>query len=319
MSTKLLLLLLGLVLGAQAVAGSGVPTPSGGRDGNLAPLVDDTAHPPIAPSAASPVAGSPEDGATGDGDAAAASSAEGIEEASAVDAPVDEPSSLKAIGPYLKYGPWAILIIFILSGVGLHLSEDFILIPAGFLIAHGGQLPLWETLLAAYFGLVIGDLLWIMLCRRYGTRMVQSRWFKRIVHPRRLLEVKHQMELRGIMVVVLARFVPGTRTPSITMAGILHLSWWKLVLVECCSCAVTVPLQVGIGYLAGMGMGESKSTGELVIKIVAATAAVALIGVLFHWWLQRRKTVGRAPRSKAAWLRTFGRRRRETEMPTTAG
>jgi membrane-associated protein len=232
---------------------------------------------------------------------------------------VEEPSSLKAVAPYLKYGPWAILIIFVLSGIGLHLSEDFILIPAGFLIAHGEQLPLWETLIAAYVGLVIGDLLWILLCRRYGTRMVQSRWFKRIVHPRRLLEAKHQMELRGIMVVVLARFVPGTRTPTITMAGILHLSWWKLVIVEFCACAVTVPLQVGIGYLAGKGMGESKSMGELILKLVAATAAVALLGLIAHWWVQRRKTVGRAPRSKAAWLRTFGRRRRDSDITTSAG
>ncbi len=306
MLAKLLVLLLCLLPGPIALAAIG------NEVGSATERTQPTETPQ--PTATSATSAAPSDAATG-----ADQLTSGAEHASnGPSAAIEEPSSLKAIEPYLKYGPWAILIIFVLSGVGLHLSEDFILIPAGFLIAHGEQLPLWETLLAAYFGLVIGDLLWIMLCRRYGTRMVQSRWFKRVVHPRRLLEVKHQMELRGITVVVLARFVPGTRTPSITMAGILHLSWWKLVLVECCACAVTVPLQVGIGYLAGMGMGESKSTGELLLKIIAATAAVALIGVILHWWIQRRKTVGRAPRSKAAWLRTFGRRRRDADLTTTA-
>lgn len=214
------------------------------------------------------------------------------------------------IEPYIKYGPWAIMIVFILSGVGLHLSEDLILIPAGIGIAHG-KLDWTETLIAAYIGLVIGDLLWLAMCRRFGTRMVHSRWFKRVVHPRRLLEAKHQMEARGIIVVILARFIPGTRTPVITMAGILHLQWWKLVVVELSTCAITIPLQVGMGYLAAKGMGEAKSAGEFIFKLVAITAAFVLGGVVIHWWVSSRRRAGRAPRSKAAWLRTFGRRRRE--------
>ncbi len=221
------------------------------------------------------------------------------------------------VEPYVQYGPWAIMIIFILSGVGLHLSEDLILIPAGILIASG-KLDWTETLIAAYIGLVIGDLLWLTMCRRFGTKMVHSRWFKRVVHPRRLLEAKHQMEERGILVVVLARFVPGTRTPVITMAGILHLQLWKLVVVELITCAMTVPLQVGMGYLAAIGMGEAKSTGEFVVKLVAITAGFVLAGVALHWWLSSRKRSGRAPRSKAAWLRTFGRRRREHSVHAPA-
>jgi membrane protein DedA with SNARE-associated domain len=221
------------------------------------------------------------------------------------------------IEPYIKYGPWAILIIFILSGVGLHLSEDLILIPAGILIASG-KLDWFETLAAAYVGLVIGDLLWLAMCRRFGTKMVHSRWFKRVVHPRRLLEAKHQMEAKGILVVILARFVPGTRTPVITMAGILHLQWWKLVVVEFLTCAVTVPLQVGLGYVAAVGMGEAKSTGEFIVKLVAITAAFVLAGLGIHWWISSRRRAGRAPRSKAAWLRTFGRRRRESSAHAPA-
>jgi membrane protein DedA with SNARE-associated domain len=211
---------------------------------------------------------------------------------------------------YLAYGPWAVLILFVLSGVGLHLSEDLILIPAGILIARGDSLPFWETIIAAYVGLIVGDFLWIFMCRKFGTRMVQTRWFKRIVHPRRLLEAKHQVEARGIIVVALARFIPGTRTPVITMAGILQMSWWKLLPVEMTTCAITVPLQLGIGYLIGKGVGDAGSTGELLLKLLAACAALIAVGFGVHWWLQARRRKGRAPRSKASWLRKFGRRRR---------
>ncbi|MDZ4828701.1 MAG: DedA family protein [Phycisphaerae bacterium] len=210
----------------------------------------------------------------------------------------------------LPYGPWAIFALLVLSGVGLHISEDFILIPAGFFAATTDKLPLWETLVLAYFGLIIGDLLWIAVCRRFGTRFIQTRWFKRMVHPKRLLQAKHQMEERGIIVVVLARFIPGTRTPVITMAGLLHMPWWKLIAVECATVAVTVPLQTGIGYLAGKGIGSGKSTGELVIWLVALLAITVAVMLAIHWWVQSRSRSGATPRSKVAWLRTFGRKNR---------
>lgn len=221
------------------------------------------------------------------------------------------------LAAFLPYGPLAIFVVLVLSGVGLHLSEDFILIPAGFFAATTDRLPLWETLLAAYFGLIIGDMLWVTLCRRFGTRLVHTRWFKRIVHPRRLLEAKHQMEQRGVVALVLARFIPGTRTPVITMAGILHMPWWKFLLVELVTAAVTVPLQTGIGYLVGKGVGNARSTGELLIWLLALLAATVAVMLGIHWWVQARKASGRAPRSKVAWLRTFGRRRKTADTATT--
>lgn len=208
----------------------------------------------------------------------------------------------------LPYGTIAVFVSLAISGVGVHLSEDFVLIPAGFFVALG-KLPMWETLLAAYFGLITGDIVWIALCRRYGTRMVHTRWFKRIVHPRRLLEAKHQMERRGVVVVILARFIPGTRTPVLTMAGLLHMPWRKFLPVEIFTAMVTVPLQLGIGYLAGKGVGKATSFGELVLWFLALIAATIAVMLVIHWWLQARRAATKPPRSKASWLRTFGRKR----------
>jgi len=204
-----------------------------------------------------------------------------------------------------EHGPWIVFVLFVVSGVGLHLSEDFILIPAGFLAARG-DMPLVETLIAAWLGLAVGDILWVAICRRWGTRLVHSRWFKRLVHPRRLLEAKHQMERRGVAVVALARFIPGTRTPVVTMAGILHMPWYKFLPVELGCALITVPLQAGIGYVAALGIGKTESTFELVVWIVVIGAALVAAFLTLHWYLQARQRAGRAPRSKVSWLRTFG-------------
>lgn len=203
------------------------------------------------------------------------------------------------------HGPWIIFMLFVVSGVGLHLSEDLILIPAGFLAARG-DIPLFESLVAAWLGLAVGDILWVAICRRWGTRLVHSRWFKRLVHPRRLLEAKHQMEERGVAVVALARFIPGTRTPVVTMAGILHMPWYKFLPVELGCALITVPLQAAIGYVAAIGIGKTESTTELVVWIVIAAAAIVAFFLGLHWILQSRKQRGRSPRSRVKWLRTFG-------------
>ena len=43
-----------------------------------------------------------------------------------------EPGTLREWGSKLvEYGPIAIFVAFVISGIGLHLSEDFILVPAG--------------------------------------------------------------------------------------------------------------------------------------------------------------------------------------------
>lgn len=203
------------------------------------------------------------------------------------------------------HGPWIIFCLFLVSGIGLHLSEDLILIPAGFLAARG-EIPLLESLMAAWLGLAFGDIAWVAICRRWGTRFVHSRWFKRLVHPRRLLEAKHQMEQRGVAVVALARFIPGTRTPVVTMAGILHMPWYKFLPVELGCGLLTVPLQAAIGYVAAIGIGKTESTTELVVWTVIAAAVIVALFLGLHWFLQTAKIRGRAPRSRVKWLRTFG-------------
>ena len=148
-----------------------------------------------------------------------------------------------------RYGATAIFAAFVVSGIGLHLSEDFILIPAGWLAAQDWRL-FGEFALAAYLGIVLGDAGWFWMCRTFGTRLIHTRLVKRMFHPRRLLEIKWQIDRRGAWVLLAARFIPGTRTPVISMCGVLHMAWWKLLLVEGLCVLVTAPMQMMIGWLA---------------------------------------------------------------------
>ncbi len=206
------------------------------------------------------------------------------------------------------YGPFAVFLLLMLTGIGVPLGEDLILIPTGILLGFGELHPIWMTALFAYLGVLCSDCLWFVLCWTYGTPLLHKKWFKRAVHPRRLLEIKHQIERRGMWVVVMARFVPGSRTPAITAAGVLHLSFWKFALATAAACLVTVPLQLGLGYFISKGVGSPESADHIKWVIAAIVGILAVLMALALWRKQRSHT-RRPPRAKARWLRRFRTRR----------
>ena len=204
------------------------------------------------------------------------------------------------------YGPLAVFILLLLSGVGIPLSEDVIVIPAGMLVEEG-KFGLLATLLAAYCGTLLADIMWFSISRRYGTMLLHRRWFKRMVHPKRMLQAKHQIEARGGWFIAAARFIPGARTSAITVAGMLHMPRWKFIAVESACIAITAPMQVGMGWLIGRGIGD-QDDASLIVWLIAVAVVAALLPLLIGWiWKARRSDV-EPPRARARWLRRFRKR-----------
>jgi membrane protein DedA with SNARE-associated domain len=204
------------------------------------------------------------------------------------------------------YGPLAVFALLMLSGIGIPLGEDIVNIPAGMLIAHG-QLNPWATLVAAYLGVVLSDCLWFGICHHYGTPLLHKRWFKKMVHPRRLLEAKHQMERRGAWMIVMARFIPASRTTAITVAGMLHLPFWKFLLATASCVCVTAPMQIGAGWLIAKGIG-TKDTADLVWAIIGLAMLLVAVMLALKLWRQHRAAATK-PRAKVMWLKRFRRPR----------
>ncbi len=200
------------------------------------------------------------------------------------------------------YGQWAMLILLLLSGFGIAVGEDLVIIPAGILIAEGrwGFTPTW---IVAYIGVLIGDLLWFMWCYRLGKPLLHKRWFKRMIHPRRLLEMKHQFDVRGAWVIVFARFIPGTRTTAITVAGLLHMSFWRFLLAELGCIALTVTMQISIGMLIYHGYkGLTQENAKYIFWILGGIMAIVAIFFIVRAWRRRTRRT-RPERAKVRWLR----------------
>ncbi|MHC4948949.1 MAG: DedA family protein [Planctomycetota bacterium] len=201
------------------------------------------------------------------------------------------------------YGPIAVFLLLMLSGVGISVTEDLITIPAGFLVGSG-RLDLVPTLIAAWTGVVLSDCLWFALCSHYGTPLLHKRWFKRALHPRRLLQAKHQFEERGTWLIVMARFIPGSRTTAITVAGMLHMPFWKFAVTTVACTLITTPLQIGLGMLIHLGFGDA-DFADLLLRLLGLAVLLVAAALAWRTWRRHRSGTGRIPRARASWLRRF--------------
>jgi membrane-associated protein len=262
--------------------------------------------------AAAAVAQDPAAGAAATDAGAQAAASAGADQAAA--AAAAEGGTLREWGSRLvEYGPLAIFAAFVVSGIGLHLSEDFILVPAGIFayeqyVATGSWGWFIEASLAAWLGIVVGDAGWIWICRHFGGKLLGWRAFRKLIGPRTLLEVKYEMDRRGAWALLVARFIPGARTPMVTMSGVMQLSWWKILAVEAAGVLVTAPLQMGIGVgVAKIGSQFESAAHRWILYVGATLAVVALMGVA-HVMISRRRGKHRPPRAPVAWLSGFAQR-----------
>ena len=199
-------------------------------------------------------------------------------------------------------GPFAVFLLLVAAGAGLHLPEDLIIIPAGWEMASGNFPMVW-TPIAAYLGVVLGDTGWFVLCRHFGPRLMLTRWFLKSVHPRRILVMKNLLERYGLWVLLVSRFIPGARTASVAVAGLIHLRWRIFLSVELPMAATTVAFQISIGYFARKGLINSSPTLHWITLGIGLCILLGFTTAALIFWRRRAKKGLRLPRAHARWLR----------------
>ena len=195
---------------------------------------------------------------------------------------------------------WLIALL-LASGVGIPIGEELVNVPAGILVGQG-SMPALPVFVAAYLGVLAGDYLWFSICRFFGKRLLRTRRTRRFFHPRRLLEAKYQFDRRGAWMLVLARFIPGSRSPALTVAAFMHMPWKKFTLVELTCVAITTPIQVLIGILIGRELADA-SLKTTIFTGLAVVAVIITVTAIAKWWMMSRKQSGPKPRARMQWLR----------------
>ena len=155
-------------------------------------------------------------------------------------------------------------------GVATFASEDLTTIFAGLLVAKG-ELGFWTALAGCTLGIWIGDgLLWL-LGRTVGRPALRLPILRRLIQPWQLARAERWFARRGLRVVVISRFLPGSRLPAFFAAGLLgaRASWflgWALL-----AALAWTPLLIGASIVA------APRIEALVGQLVALRGAWALL------------------------------------------
>lgn len=130
------------------------------------------------------------------------------------------------------------------------LSEDLAAIGAGLLVAKG-TLAFLPATLAAAAGIYLGDMLIYLLGRWFGSKIIQQIPFRWFWDEDTIVQAQGWFQRRGMRLLIMSRFFPGTRVATFFVAGTLKAPFYKTALFFLIAVALWTPLLVGLAVLLG--------------------------------------------------------------------
>ena len=158
-------------------------------------------------------------------------------------------------------------------------SEDAATL-GGATLAAAGQLATPLGLSACFLGIWLGDLGLYAAARHFGRPFLARQWVRKRVSEDRLARSEAWWKKRGLMVLLVARFVPGLRLPTYLLAGTLAVPFLSFATVTALMGLVWVPLVFALVWVAGEQTVAWYAAAKGTL-IVATVVALVLAGLIF--------------------------------------
>jgi membrane protein DedA with SNARE-associated domain len=201
---------------------------------------------------------------------------------------------VEMVGGYsLHFGYGFVFAALLLCGFGLPLPEDVVLVTGGVVAWRSADVESATATLPtmlhshAFIGMVVvgligilaGDSVIFWAGRRFGARVADFKPLRRVITPDKLEKVEKLMRRRGNVVVLIARYLPGIRTPTYFTAGHAKLPYWEFLVLDGLAAVVSAPLWVGVGFYFGSNIEEAARTAQAFSHYILAAVGI-LVGVL---------------------------------------
>lgn len=169
----------------------------------------------------------------------------------------------------------AIITLLFISGVGIPMPEEPILLLGGFISAEGFT-NIWLTLLAAITGIIAGDNAGYILGRNHGERFLKT-VEKRFRIPKKRVDKEIKLfKEHPLKAIFIMRFLPGLKIFGPALAGYTGVKWSKYQIVNLSAVILYVPLMILIGWYFSTNIEQVLKD----VKIVKITLTIAIITVL---------------------------------------
>ncbi|HMP88934.1 MAG TPA: alpha/beta fold hydrolase [Kiritimatiellia bacterium] len=173
----------------------------------------------------------------------------------------------------------AMVVMILLIALATLISEDLACISAG-LLATQGVIDYWTAAGGAFLGIFVGDLLLFWAGHHFGKSALRKPPLKWMIKEAAIRESSKWFARKGPVVVLLSRFVPGSRFPTFFTAGMLHTKFWVFFIFFLFAGLIWAPLLVWLSMKIGQQIIETLFTYKL-YTLAAITATALLLWLLF--------------------------------------
>jgi membrane-associated protein len=181
-----------------------------------------------------------------------------------------------ALSDVVSSSPWTYaLVLALVAGDSLlpAVPGETVVIAAA-VLAGSGDLHVEIVVVAAMVGGFVGDNASYAVGRTAGQRAAAR--LTRGGHAGDLLEwAQRQMETRGRIVIVAARFIPAGRTATTLTAGIVAMPWRRFAVADAVAVTLWSAWMSALGYVGGATFRDQTWLALLLSLAAAAMVATA--------------------------------------------
>jgi len=183
------------------------------------------------------------------------------------------------------YGLIAIFITMAGESAGLPISSE-IVVPLGGALASQGKLNFVLVVLVSSVANLAGSLIAFYLTRRFGEKVVLSRFGRWLGLSRGHLRLAHRFFGRfGLWAVFVGRLLPIVRTYISFPAGLAKIGYVRFTLA---TLAGAIPWNLALAY-AGYKLGQHYEEVAVTLSPFAIPIAIGVVILLaVAWWIGRR-------------------------------
>jgi membrane protein DedA with SNARE-associated domain len=147
-------------------------------------------------------------------------------------------------------------------------------------------MKLLPALSIAYSGILIGDFFSFYLGRKYGRTIVTHKRLHKIISPKRLSILEDRLnKMRILFILIGGRLISGI----FLVAGILGISFSKILIIDTISSLFAIAFWTGIGYIGGNSLQIIKKDITRIEHLAILLAVILLsIYLLFRYFKSRK-------------------------------
>lgn len=191
--------------------------------------------------------------------------------------------------PISEHWPYlGIFAVLIGASLGLPIPEDIPLLTGGW-FCHRGFANVFAMIGVGMAGVLAGDVILFTFGRRFGHRVVEHRFVRRIVNRRRLLMAEQLFARHGVKIIFAGRFMPGLRPMIFMAAGVLRVPYATFLAVNGFAACISVPTLIVLGKVFGDNLAMIQSEVRKVTHIVAVVLVIVGLICFGLYWHRRQK------------------------------